>query len=164
MAGTIAANPRGLFNRSMRGMAVPPVNLVIERGRIRFFAESIGETDAIHTDVEAARALGHPDLVAPPTFFAVIEADAQASQRRRGQPAVPDLIGCDFRYLLHGSEHYNYHIPIYAGDEVVYSTRIVDFYDKKAGAIEFAVLESVIVHEIRGELARATRTLLHRLP
>ncbi len=40
----------------------------MERGRLRMFAAAIGETDPIYTDVEAARAAGHPDLPVPPTF------------------------------------------------------------------------------------------------
>jgi hypothetical protein len=42
---------------------------VISRAEIRRFALSIGATAAAHHDVEAARAAGYRDLVAPPYFF-----------------------------------------------------------------------------------------------
>ncbi|MEZ6024317.1 MAG: MaoC family dehydratase N-terminal domain-containing protein [Hyphomonadaceae bacterium] len=136
----------------------------VERGRIRFFAQVLGETNPIHLDVDAARAAGHPDLVAPPTFFMVIEALANEERARKGGVGLLQLLKCDYRYLLHGDERYFYESPIYAGDEVEISAQVLDFYDKKGGAMEFATCESKITHAKRGVLVRATRTLLHRLP
>ena len=56
--------PKGLFDRSTKGRTLAPVSVQVERGRIRFFAKSLGETDPIHFDIDAARAAGYPDLVA----------------------------------------------------------------------------------------------------
>ena len=159
---TVTASPSGLFKRETKGMAIDPVSVVVERGRIRFFAEVLGEKDPLFTDVEKARAQGHPDVAAPPSFFMVIEALADEERRRQGMQSVAVLVGCDFRYLLHGDEHYSYGGLIYAGDEVSLSTRVVDFYDKKGGLMEFVVLESLITHPKRGEIVRAKRTLLHK--
>ena len=155
--------PKGLFKRETKGKSLPPVTVSVERGRIRFFAQVLGETDPIHLDLDEARAKGHPDLVAPPSFFMVVEALANEERRRRGEVALAELIGCDYRYLLHGNEHYDYEQLIFAGDEVSLTTSIVDFYDKKGGAMEFVSIESVIEHAERGVLVRATRTLLHKL-
>lgn len=164
MTSAAPSNPRGIFDRSVKGATLEPVPVQIERGVIRFFAQVLGETDPIHFDVEAARAAGHPDLVASSSFFVVIEAAADEERKRRGQPALLDTLKCDFRYLLHGDERYFYEAPIYAGEEVAFSTAIVDFYDKKGGAMEFVTCESKVVHPKRGLLVRSQRTLLHRLP
>ncbi len=164
MSDPTPENPRGIFDRSTKGAALEPVPVQIERGRIRFFAQVLGEADPIHSDLDAARAAGHPDLVAPPSFFMVLEAAAHDERRRRGKPAAMELVKCDFRYLLHGDERYFYHAPIYAGEEVQHSTRVLDFYDKKGGAMEFVTFESTLSHPKRGVLVRAERTLLHRLP
>lgn len=158
------ANPRGIFDRGAKGATLPPLPVFVERGRIRFFAEVLGETGAVHIDVDAARAAGHPDLVAPASFFMVIEADANRERDRRGQRALLDMVGCDFRYLLHGEERYFYGGPIYAGEEVLVNSRVVDFYDKKGGAMEFVTIESTVTSPKRGTLVRAERSLLHRLP
>jgi acyl dehydratase len=160
---TITANPKGLFKRDTKGVSVAPVTVQIERGRIRFFAQVLGEMDPLFTDLEAARAMGHPDIAAPPSFFMVVEAMANEERRRQGVQAATELVGCDFRYLLHGDEHYSYEGLIYAGDTVALSTQVLDFYDKKGGAMEFVVFESLITHAERGVLVRARRTLLHRL-
>jgi acyl dehydratase len=158
----LTAGPKGLFRRTAKGVTTASVNVQIERGRICFFSRVLGERDPLFTDVEAARAKGHPDIAAPPSYFMVIEALADEEMLRRGEEGAVKLVGCDFRYLLHGDEHYSYDGLIYAGDEVSFSTKVVDFYDKKNGAMEFVVLESVITHAQRGVLVRAKRTLLHR--
>src|SRR5690606_4801911 len=110
------------------------------------------------------RAAGHPDLVAPPSFFMVIEADATAILTERGEQTIAELVRADFRYLLHGDEHYTYTGAIFARDEINYESKVVDLYDKKGGALEFVTIESSLIHADRGLLVRARRTLLHRLP
>ena len=154
---------KGIFNRDTCGVALPTVQVAIERGRIQFFGQVIGIADPIHYDVDAARAAGHPDIVAPPSFFTVIETLASTELERLGHQHARALIGCDFRYLLHGDERYDYVGHIFAGDEISVATRIADFYDKKGGAMEFVTLEYELAHARRGVVLRATRTLLHRL-
>ncbi len=158
------SNPRGIFDRSSKGATLEPVTVPIERGRIRFFAQVLGETDPIHFDLEAARAAGHPDLVASTSFFMVVESAATEERVRRGQRSMLQLVNCDFRYLLHGDERFFYHAPLYAGEEVSLTAKVLDFYDKKGGAMEFVTFESTLLHKERGVLIRAQRTLLHRLP
>lgn len=154
---------RGLFNRSTAGLTIAPVVVPIERGRVQFFSKVLGITDPIHIDISAARAHGYPDLVAPPSFYMVIEAAANDELKRSGQSSFLDRIGCDYRYLLHGDESYDYLGGIYAGEEVSLTTTVVDFYDRKGGAMEFVTLRSTVEHAARGVLLRATRSLLHRL-
>lgn len=164
MSDGAPTNPRGLFDRTSRGATIGPVPVEIERGRIRFFSQVLGETDPRHSDVEAARAAGLSDLAAPPSFFMAVEALANEALKRQGRPTVMDLVRCDFRYLLHGDERFVYAAPIVAGETVSFSASVVDFYDKKGGAMEFVTIESVIAHAERGVLVRGLRTLLHRLP
>ena len=164
MTTDVQVNPRGLFDRSTRGARLGPVTVRVEQGRIRFFSQVLGETDPVHFDVQAAKAAGHPDLVAPPSFFMVVEAAANEELQGQGMPTAASLVRCDYRYLLHGDERYAYHQPLFAGDEVRFSTAVVDFYDKKGGAMEFVTFESEIVHPDRGLLIAGRRTLLHRLP
>ena len=154
---------RGLFDRSTKGLVISPVTVPVERGRIQFLAKVLGLTDPVHLDVAVARAEGFPDLVAPPSFFMVIESAADEELRRTGQPSTLERIGCDFRYLLHGDENYEFVAPAFAGDEVSLTTEVVDFYDKKGGAMEFVTLRSTVEHATRGVLVRTTRNLLHRL-
>lgn len=125
---------------------------------------ALGEVNPIHLDPAAARNAGFPDIVAPPSFFVVLEALANEALRSRGERTVDELIGSDNRYLLHGEEDYFYRGLVYAGDEVVISTTVTDFYNKNNGALEFAVLASAVDHVSRGRLIDAKRVLVHKLP
>lgn len=160
-AASIVA-PKGLFRRDRQGCSTLAVQVPIERGKIQFFSQTLGEVSSVHLDVGAARAAGYPDILAPATFFMVVEALANDQLRRTGHETTFEFFGCDFRYLLHGSESYEYVNPIFAGEEVSFAMTAVDFYEKKNGLLEFITLEGRIESAERGLLIRATRTLLHR--
>src|SRR6476661_695165 len=70
-AGSMALDA-GLVGRSYPPSAVYEVG----RAKIAEFAAAIGADSAVHTDAEAARAAGHPDVIAPPTFAIVVTLDA----------------------------------------------------------------------------------------
>ncbi|MEZ5716230.1 MAG: MaoC family dehydratase N-terminal domain-containing protein [Paracoccaceae bacterium] len=112
----------GLFDRSSAGHRTWPVAVVVERGPLLFFAETIGETDPLCLDPAAARTAGLPDIVAPPTYAAALDRVAVMQAAREDQPDILALIGADMRYLLHGSESYDYHAPIHAGETVEHVT------------------------------------------
>ncbi|WP_337187921.1 MaoC family dehydratase N-terminal domain-containing protein [Phenylobacterium sp.] len=160
----IGVNPKGIFDRHTKGRVLASVAVEVERGRIQFFSQVLGVKDPIHFDVASARAAGHSDIVAPPSFFTVIDATVNEERARRGEPSAASLVKVDYRYLLHGDETYEYFGPIFAGDEVSLTTTVADFYDKKGGEMEFVTLISELRHAERGVLVRATRNLLHRLP
>ncbi len=82
--GDISTKPKGIFDRSTKGHALPTVTVQVERGQIRFFAKALGETNPVHSDIDAARAAGYPDLAAPPSFFMPIEAMADDERARLG--------------------------------------------------------------------------------
>lgn len=161
--GRVPLNPRGIFNRSSIGARLSPVEVEVERGRLQFFAEVLGETDPVYFDKDAALAAGYHDIVALPSFFTVLDSIANKARARRGEPSSSQIIGSDYRYLLHGMEEYEYSGLIHAGDVLTLTTTVIDFYDKKGGAMEFATLKSIATHPVRGALVCATRTLIHRL-
>ena len=60
------------LDRELVGRSYPP-SAVYEVGRAKIaeFATAIGEDDPVHRDADAARAAGHPDVIAPPTSFEI---------------------------------------------------------------------------------------------
>ena len=90
---------------------VTPAAYEVSRAKIREFADAVGETSPICHDVDAARAAGHRDLVAPPTF-AVIPAF-------RGLYEVMSRVGAPLHQQVHGEQGFTHHRPIVAGDELV---------------------------------------------
>jgi len=81
--------------------------------KIREFAESTASTHPAHTDPEAARALGYPDVVAPVTFAVVVAQRAEAAYVK--DPGA----GIDFSRVVHADERFTHHRPIVAGDVLV---------------------------------------------
>lgn len=160
---TVQGNPRGIFDRSTLGARTEAVEFEVEAGRVIFFAETVGETDPIHRDREAARAAGYPDVVAPATFAMVVDLEAGRLIEKRGGMGGLTLVNSDFRRLLHGEERYDYGGLIFAGDVLTVRTDVVGFEDKKGGALEFAHLRTLISHPARGPLVTITRSVLHRL-
>ncbi|MGW5053327.1 FAS1-like dehydratase domain-containing protein [Actinokineospora sp. NPDC004072] len=98
----------------------------VSREKIREFAAAIGETDPVHTDREAAKAAGHPDVVAPPTFTTIV--NLTAINTIVSDPAL----GLDYARMVHGDQSFTYHRPVIAGDELVVSTTI-ESISRRAG-------------------------------
>lgn len=85
----------------------------VSREKIAEFAAAVGSADPVHTDPEAARALGYDDVVAPPTFAVAI------AQRCEAQYVSDPAAGVDFSRVVHGEESFVHHRPIVAGMRLV---------------------------------------------
>ena len=142
-----------MIDRSLIGRELPQSTLQIERGRLRFFARAIGETDLIYTDLDAARAAGYPDLPAPPTFLFSVELDSHATFH------LLDLLQVPLANILHGEQGFTWHRSVCAGDTVTVRPRITDIYDKKGGALEF-IVKTAEARNQRDELVAELRTVL----
>ena len=119
------------------GRVLPSYEVEVEKGRLRFFAKAIGETNPIFIDEQAARAAGHPSLPIPPTFLFTLERE------HSHRFDYLQMLGADLHQVLHGEQSFVYHKVIHAGDTVIFEPRIADIYDKKGGALEFIALETV---------------------
>jgi acyl dehydratase len=145
-----------VFDRSVIGHRFPAYHVPIEAGRIRQFAQAIGETGGVYTDEAEARQAGYPSLLAPPTFLTVCDLESPAPLR------VVEFLQVDLRRLLHGEQSFTYFAPICAGDVISVERWIVDVFSKKQGQLEFAIYESCYMNQ-RGEVvARASTTLIVR--
>jgi acyl dehydratase len=100
-------------NPDLQGRVFPPVApYLVGREKVREFARATGSTSPLSLDVEAARAAGHADVVAPPTFAVVVQ-EATLAQLL----AEPDA-GIDFSRVVHGEQRFSLTRPIVAGDEL----------------------------------------------
>lgn len=142
-----------MIDRSWIGHTLPPSVLPIERTRVKFFAQVIGETSPLHTNEAAARAAGYPDIVAPPTFLFAAELDSGAIDTLLRDLKIP--IG----RLLHGEQGFTFHRPVCVGDTITVTSRIADIYDKKNGALQFVVKQSEAVDQT-GACVAELRTVL----
>lgn len=101
-------------NERFTGRTYPPTApYAVGREKIREFAEAVGAEDPVHTDRAHARARGYRDVIAPPTFAALI------AQRCDGQLIADPEAGIDFSRVVHGEQRFVHHRPLTAGDEIV---------------------------------------------
>lgn len=120
-----------MIDKRFIGHALAPFSVLVEAGRLRFFAKATNQPDPVYTDEAAARAAGLRGLPVPLTFLFSLEMEGP-------NPAdVRELLGLDYRFLLHGEQGFRYHAPAYAGDVLTFEPRIEDIWDKKGGALEF---------------------------
>jgi acyl dehydratase len=133
-----------MIDRAFIGHRLAPFTVDVEKGRLRFFAKATGQDDPVYSDEEAARAAGHPGLPVPPTFFFCLEMESPKPA------AIRELLGIDYRRILHGEQGFTYHRTAHAGDRLTFEQRIADIYDKKNGALEFIVRETNVTNQ-RGE-------------
>lgn len=135
------------------GKDYPAFTVDVEKGRLRAFAQAIGENNPIHHDPEAAKKAGFASLVAPPTFAFTIIMDAGQSFNILAE------MGIEKTRAVHGEQHFTYHRPILAGDVISGRQRIVDMYDKKNGALWFIVADVSLANQ-RGEAVCDLRSVI----
>ena len=140
-----------MIDKKWIGHELEFAEMVLERGRLRFFAKAIGETDPVYTNVAAARAAGYADLPAPPTFLFGAELDAGILERLLDDLEVP------IAKMLHGVQDFSYHRPACAGDIITVRSKITDIFDKKGGKLEF-VIKTAEARNTRNDLVAEMRT------
>ncbi|MEU6264601.1 MaoC family dehydratase N-terminal domain-containing protein [Saccharopolyspora shandongensis] len=146
-----------MVSKDVIGTKIPRHSADVERGRLRFFAKAIGETDPVYLDVDAAKAAGHPDVLVPPTFLFCLDGE------RTDGFSLIDFLGIDIRRVLHGEQSFTYHAPMHAGDQLAFEGEITDVYSKKGGALEFVVRTTTVTRD--GELvAELANSLVVRNP
>ncbi len=107
------------LDRALVGRSYPP-SAVYEVGRAKIaeFASAIGDPSPVYRDPDAARAAGHPDVIAPPTF--AITVSLEAAMAVLDDPDV----GLDYSRVVHGEQKFTHHRPIRAGDRLVATASI----------------------------------------
>ncbi|MBT2322758.1 MaoC family dehydratase N-terminal domain-containing protein [Variovorax paradoxus] len=139
-----------MLDRSYIGHALPPFSVEVEKGRLRFFSKATDQIDPIYSDEAAAQSAGYRSLLVPPTFLFCLEMESP------NPAAIRELLGIDYRRILHGEQSFTYHTMACAGDTLTFAQRIDDIYDKKNGALEFVVRKTRVSNQ-REELVAELR-------
>ena len=124
------------------GKRYPPTVYAVGREKIREFAEATGETAPVCLDLDAARAAGHADLVAPPMFAVVYQKQAV------WQALFDPELGIDFAMLVHGGQDFRWDDLVIAGDEITTHASVADISERAGN--RFYVFETESVNQ-RGE-------------
>lgn len=139
--------------QNLVGREYPPFCVAVERRWIRTFADAIGDDDPLYRDRQVAAAAGYADVPAPPTFGFSVAMEA-------AQPllVLADL-GIDKTRTMHGEQSFAYERPIVAGDVLTGTQKVVDMYDRKAGALTFVVTQTTLANQ-REERVCDLRTVI----
>jgi acyl dehydratase len=123
------------LNRDFIGRSFPSTEpYEVSRVKIKEFATAIGDSNPIYVNQDAAKAAGHPDVIAPPTFPIAISLGASAL-------GDPDL-GLNYAMVVHGEQRFSYTRPIHAGDVLLTESTITGI--RSAGNNEVMTIETVI--------------------
>ncbi|HEY3718276.1 MAG TPA: MaoC family dehydratase N-terminal domain-containing protein [Jatrophihabitantaceae bacterium] len=99
------------LDQSFIGRVYPPTEpYEVGREKIREFADAVGDANPAYHDPDAAKALGYPDVVAPPTFAIVL------TSRAAHQVIMDPELGVDYSRVVHGEQRFVHVRPIHAGD------------------------------------------------
>jgi acyl dehydratase len=127
------------------GKTYPSATYAVGREKIREFAGAVGESNPVHLDLDAARAAGHADLVAPPMFAVVYSRPAL------GQVMFDPELAVNYAKLVHGAQAFRWGPLVIAGDEITTTVKIQDISVKEAAGLAFYVIASSSVNQ-RGEV------------
>jgi acyl dehydratase len=142
-------------NPELQGRVFPPVApYLVGREKVREFSRAVFATNPINLDPEAARAAGHTDVVAPPTFAVVVQEATLA--QLLGEPDG----GIDFTRVVHGDQRFRYTRPIVAGDELTATLAVTSI--KTLGGHSMVTAESTIVDRTGAHVVTAVSTLVVR--
>lgn len=131
-----------MLDRKFIGYEWPPFEILVERGQVVQFAHSLGETDPVYLDRQAAVAAGYRDIPALPTFPIAL-SQSQLSTIYQ----MLDMLSVNPAGILHGNQEYIFHDIVCVGDTLTGTKRLTDLYDRKNGELNF--IETVI--EYRNE-------------
>lgn len=136
------------------GKTYPELTYAVGREKVREYALAVGESNPLHLDVEAARAEGYADVVAPPMFCVVYSGPALG-------PALFDAdVGINFALMVHGGQEFRWGPLVVAGDEIT-TTISVKSIEERAGN-GFYVFESVSINQAGDTVCVGTWTNIVR--
>jgi acyl dehydratase len=137
---------------SATGRVYEPQRYEVGREKIREFAEAIRDDSPAYRDTDAARELGHTDVVAPPTFAMIPVL--------RGFDLLMDDLGIEYSRVIHVDQRFLHTRPIQAGDRLM-TTTTLDSVRSRAGS-DFLGIRCEVETESGEHVCTARATLLVR--
>jgi acyl dehydratase len=141
-------------NATAVGKTYEPILYAVGREKVREYARAVGETNPLYLDVQAARAAGYADVVAPPMFAVVYSAPAVG-------PLIFDPeIELNLAMMVHGGQEFVWGAPVVAGDEISTRASVKDISERDGRG--YYVFESLSSNQHGEQVCRATWTNIVR--
>jgi acyl dehydratase len=146
-----------MVDQSAVGVTFTPVHARVEPGRLRYFFETLGETNPVYRDPAAATAAGYSAPPIPPTYLFCLEMMDSENPFEFLQKLKVDLAR-----VLHGEQRFDYHAPVVVGDTLTFQSRVTDVADKKGGALTIVNVETRITNQNGQHVADTVRSVVVR--
>lgn len=108
------------------GLEFVPYIYTVERGKIKEFAQAIGDDNSIYYSVEAAKRAGFRDVPIPPTFATAIDMWAGPDFEQ-----LIEALELNPLKVLHGEMQYTYLGDICGGDTIHCSSKVTEAIEKR---------------------------------
>jgi acyl dehydratase len=143
-----------MFDRSLLGLEHVAGGFDISRETIVAFCEAVGETNALFTDRDTARAAGYDDIIAPPAFCSVFTP-------RVGLPDIKLEFG---EVTLMAGQALQYVAPVRPGDRLEARAVLKEVYNKtgRSGMMVFWTWETRYANQDGVTVAIAEQSFVRR--
>lgn len=115
-----------------KGYEFPPYTFQVEKGRVRLFLKAIAENGELYTDEAAAKKAGYRSTLVPPTMFGFGTSEDPFD--------FLEVCEMDLKGVLHGGQSIKHHQVVCVGDVLTEKKRVADYFEKKGGAMAFAIV------------------------
>ena len=148
-----------MVDSSAIGRSLAPTHARVEAGRLRYFFNTLGESNPVFRDPVAANAAGFAATPIPPTYLFCLEMmDADDPF------ALLEALDIDLRRVLHGEQKFVYHAPVVVGDELTLQSTVTGVTQKKGGAMTLIDVTTRITNQRAEHVADAIRVVVVRNP
>src|ERR1700682_2149911 len=146
-----------MVDQSAVGRSFMPITAHVEPGRLRYFCNTLGESNPVYLVVNAARAERDEALPAAPTYLFCLEMMDAAEPFE-----FLTALDIDLARVLHGEQRFTYHAPVVVGDTLTFKPRVTGVTEKKGGAMTFIVIETEVINQKGIHVADTSRTVVVR--
>jgi acyl dehydratase len=148
-----------MVDQSAVGREFTPVTARVEPGRLRFFLDTLGESNPLYRDANAARSAGYAAPPVPPTYLLCLEMMDAAEPFE-----FLTALDIDLARVLHGEQRFDYFAPVVVGDTMTFRPRLASVTEKKGGAMTLIVVETKVTNQDGVHVANLSRTIVVRNP
>ena len=141
-------------NAQAVGRTYEPTIYAVGREKIKEYALAVGESNPVYLDVQAARAAGYADVVAPPMFAVVYSSPSV------GPPIFDSDLEINFAMMVHGAQEFEWGPLVVAGDEITTTASVKDI-SERAG-LGYYVFETISTNQRGEQVASGTWTNIGR--
>lgn len=148
------------------GKTAGTVIMEVEKGAIKKFADSVGDTNPLYWDEDYARGTRFGGVIAPPGFFGwpTMWKKAMPFFSELRSHVIDTISDAGYTRIVDGGIEYDFYLPVRAGDTLSAVSEVKDIYEREAktGKMLFSVTETTYTNQNAEIVATARQTVVHR--